>query len=239
MFVEAFGHITPNMEVLPPDSGEAREARIAADGYLYEDLYSIFMTRSKLMGWHWNTTGDDEESLRRLWGTEEAELTFHEADSRIGFVQAGFGNGPVTLEPSEPTGATPQHRMLTKAEVDALDPAIRASGTWAPYPMPDEPPPTEPTVGIPPLLQCVDDAIRWFGDTKVSAYQLTGFDLLPGELDSMHRLMPCLNWFNSDPSKPRTRSMVSVAADRWDARITAAAPLKSARWRSARSSSGR
>ncbi len=34
-------------------------------------------------------------------------------------------------------------------------------------------PPTDSVIAIPPLVQCVDDALRWFGETEVSAYQVT------------------------------------------------------------------
>ena len=60
-----------------------------------EDLYSVFLTRSELMGW--GAPSSDERPL--LWHMEEAEITADADSDRIGFVQVGLGVGH--LEPME------------------------------------------------------------------------------------------------------------------------------------------
>ena len=37
--------------------------------------------------------------------------------------------------------------------------------------------PTDPAVAVPPVIQCLDDSIRWFGEAEVWSYQVTGYDL--------------------------------------------------------------
>ncbi len=233
MFVEAFGCLSPSMAIVSADDEDGLMALVSADGEpYYQDLYSTFLDRALLMGW------DEEraygksvkERSNRLWGMEEAELTLDQAGSRIGFVQVGFdigSGGSGTLDPSTPIWDASPHHAHPDADLGEIgsppiDPAVLSTGTWAAYPMPDAPPPTPPTIGIPPLLQCVDDAIRWFGDTEISAYQLTGFELSPGQQSSVHELWGCLNWFRTGPSRPGTEAVVSMAADLWDERIASA-----------------
>ena len=77
-------------------------------------------------------------------------------------------------------------------------------------------------LAIPPLVQCVDDSLRWFGETDLSAVQVTATHISPRQQIYLHRLVSVLNWFNIGTALQRAHAVVTVSADRWDERRVAA-----------------
>ena len=150
-----------------------------------EDLYSVFRARAELMGW--STTSD----LRRpvLWEMNEAELAPGTDTCRIGWVQVGLEAGDV-----EPTGT----------------PTVPIQGYgYAPLGVSRRvvDPPVEPTVVLPPLIQCFDDALRRFGVVELSGIQVTANFLKP-RTPSYGDLVEVLNWFNTIP-KGRADALIT------------------------------
>ena len=131
-----------------------------------EDLYSVFLARSELMGWS-RLGSSDSPPMRLLWGMNEAELT--SADhAQIGFVQVG------------------------------LD--------------------VNPAVAILPMVQCVDDSLRWYGESVVSAYEVTVVDIVPGRRSYPFDLLFTLNWFGSAATTP-ARAVMTLATAEGDLHI--------------------
>ena len=212
LIVDAFGSISPIPERVAPDEDRVfPEPENPLEGY----LWGVFRHRSELMRW----SSGESQGKPLLWAVHEAELTFHQEESRIGWAQVGLDVGPAvagSLDPSTPTdidGPFPeQHRSSTSG--------------FAAYPMPDFPA-TDPAVAIPPLIQCTDDAIRWFGDVELSALQVTGVHLSrtmrPHKFDS-----PSVDyWFHGQPNIP---AVVTFAADHWDDRAGSAVADEIRRW---------
>ena len=146
----------------------------------------------------WSTEGSAGTS--RVWDVEEAELTYHLEPSRIGFAQVGL----------EVKSATPDFSKMTV--LDEPPPDIdRSQGGWAAVPMLDDAaPPTDPGVAIPPLIQCLDDAIRWFGEAEVTAYQVTGDNLPSSQNDRPVRHQT--GWFHTPVEANATSAIVTVAS---------------------------
>ncbi len=141
-----------------------------------EDLYSVFRARAELMGW-------STSSARRplLWGMNDAELTAGNDASRIGWVQVGpeVGDSEPTRVPSAsarvPSAPVPGRHYTTLWESRRSD---------------------EPAVLLPPLIQCLDDALRRFGVVELSGLQVTANFLRPS-MGSYGDLGDALNWFNT------------------------------------------
>ena len=205
LIVDAFGRLSPIPERVAPDEPSASpDQDVDLDGY----LWGVFLPRSELMGW----SNSRLDGTATLWNVEEAELTYHVEDYRIGWAQVGLDVRPTidaTEASSQPT--------LSDEEIAKLDPS---EGDWAPFPIPDAGPATDPSVAIPPLIQCVDDSIRWFGKTEISAIQVTGLDVSRTKQPYAFAFFSVLNWFNVGADS-RARAVVTVAADQWDARSLA------------------
>ena len=152
LFVEAFGRLSG------PSIIDCEE----------EDLYSVFLTRSELMGW--GAPSSDERPL--LWHMEEAEITADADSDRIGYVQVGLGVGP--LEPTEPPPRP----------------------GWAALPV--RPKSTDPVLALPPLVQRFGDSLDRFGDIEVSFFQVTATYLNIDPVSQLGHLVSMLNWFNTN-----------------------------------------
>ena len=209
LIVDLLGHLSPIPErVAPADATASPDQEADLDGY----LWGVFLPRSELMGW----SNSRFDGTATLWNVEEAELTYHLEESQIGFAQVGLDVGPRiagTLDPSTPIyvdGPFPERP----------DPNAAEGAHFAPFPMP-EVPSTDPAVAIPPLIQCVDDSLRWFGETEVSAFQVTGLDVSRTTQPYPFAFVSVLNWFDVGAEQSRPRAVVTVAADQWDDRIAA------------------
>ncbi len=131
----------------------------------------------------WSTTSDLHRPA--LWGMNDAELAPRTDTSRIGWVQVGLEAGDVepTKAPSAPVlgyGYTPL--VVSRRGV-------------------------EPTVVLPPLTQCFDDALRRFGVVELSGIQVTALFLKP-RTPSYGDLVGVLNWFNTIP-KGRADALIT------------------------------
>ena len=194
LFVDAFGRLTPTPERVAPDPEFTPDPENPLDGY----LWSTFRNRSEHM--RWSTL--EGTGTSHLWNVEEAELTYHTEESRIGFAQVGLEVNPAT--PLIPTA------LVIEDEPPEMD---LSQGDWAPAPVPtldDAGPPTDPVVAISPLIQCLDDSLRWFGETEISAYQVTGYDLRPGQ--DQHFLSSVLGWFSVVVPSAVTPAIVTMAS---------------------------
>ena len=202
LIVDAFGSISPDPERVGSEPKEA--------------LHGPVLDRSILMGW--SNSRFNGTSL--LWNMEEAELTYHTDESTIGFVQVGLDIGPRvagTLDPSTPIyvdAPYPTHHDLEGAEGHCMTPG------WAAFPMP-EVPANDPTIVIPPLVQCVHDALCWCGEIDLSALQMTGIDVSRTSRPHEFEFTSVLYWFGAPPTKPTVRAVVTVAADVWNTNMVA------------------
>ena len=183
----------------------------AAADVLGEDLYSIFLARSQLMGWSTINSSAAPGESSPLWDMNEAELTEEEGGHRIGFAQVGLdvGSRIAVVEPARSaTTGGPQERGA------AGDPSgLRA----APFPGIPTEPSTDPVLAIPALIQCLDDSLRWFGEVEVTAVQVTAFDIAPRQRSYLHRLVSELNWFNIEAAVEHPQALVTVATEQWNA----------------------
>ncbi|MCY4619178.1 MAG: hypothetical protein OXD50_11630 [Chloroflexi bacterium] len=190
IFVEAFGRLSIHKD--------------RAVDVLDEDLYSVFLARSQLMGWSTIHSSASLRGIPLLWGMNEAELTDEDDGPRIGFAQVGLDVG---------WGAD----IVDQSELES--PRLSGQRVGEPAPFPNRPtvPPTDPVLAIPPLIQCLDDSLRWFGEAEVAAAQVTAIHIEPRQRSYLHRLVSVLNWFNIGTASERPRALVTVAADQWDA----------------------
>ena len=190
ILAEAFGHLSLHQD---------RSVHV-----LGEDLYSIFLARSQLMGWSTINSSAALTKVPLLWDMNEAELTYEDDGHRIGFAQVGLnvGSGFDTVDLNEQKPPRLSHQ---------------AGGEPAPFPTSPTDTPTDPVLAIPPLIQCLNDSLRWFGGVEIAAAQVTAFDIAPRQQSYLHRLVSVLNWFNIGTAIERPRALVTVAADQWDA----------------------
>ncbi len=198
LVVAAYGQLAPNPNLL--------------DSSAEEDLYSVFLARSELMRWSNFYSTTSSQLISPLWAMNEAELTYANDGPGIGFAQVGLDVGPIidaTKAASQPTLSEDESAKLGPSQ---YVPARHPIGSG---------PPADPTVAIPPLVQCLDDALRWFGETDVSAFQVTATDLQSEQRSYLLHLGTVLNWFNIISAKPKARAVVTVAADQWDERAAA------------------
>ena len=194
LFLEAFGRMAGTATI------DAQE----------EDLYSVFLTRSELMGW-----GAPASNGRPLmWAMEEAELNpdvdpgltstqfpsetgmedvglTADADPyRIGFVQVGLNVGPV----------------------EAVEPPPAPRSGYSYSALPHHRRRSDPVLVLPPLVQCFYDSLSRFGDVEVSAFQVTASYLESGTEDQLGYLAATLNWFNTN-SKAEAEAIVAFDQD--------------------------
>jgi hypothetical protein len=189
LFVDAFGRLVPIPERVAPDTYSPNE--------VHKTLWSTFLDRSVQM--QWSTEGSAGTS--RVWDVEEAELTYHLGSSRIGFAQVGLEvKGATAVEPPE----------MTMPDELPTDIDLSQAG-WAAVPtLDDAAPPTPSGVAIWPLIQCLDDSLRWYGETEATAYQVTGRNLPPGQ--SNHYPRSELAWFCVPVPDERTSAVVALAS---------------------------
>lgn len=183
LVVEYFGRLLPSATLAPIDAAE-------------EDLHSVFRNRAGLMGW----LSDSDDQPSRLWAMEEAELTPGDPQGRIGFVQVG-------VDPGQAGGAAPPP-ILTEAA--AVDLGIAAQGSPAVYLGYLPPASIDPIGAIPPLIQCVDDALHRFGDVDADAVQLTGRFLPPRAESAELQRHAYTGWFTVAPGTPSVPAVLSV-----------------------------
>ncbi|MCY4619154.1 MAG: hypothetical protein OXD50_11510 [Chloroflexi bacterium] len=195
LFVDAFGRLVPIPERVDPSQYVPNDVS--------ETLWSTFLDRSVHM--RWATEGSAGTS--RVWDVQEAEITYHLGSSRIGFAQVGL----------EVKSASPDLSNITV--LDEPPPGIdRSQGGWAAVPMLDDAePPTEPALAISPLIQCLDDSLRWYGETEVDAYQVTGYDLLPSQ--TRHPLGSLLSWFCVPIAAEITPATITLASSQGGDRL--------------------
>ena len=196
LFVDAFGRLDPIPERVAPDPEYRPDPENPLDGY----LWGTFHHRSEMMRW----STDGSAGTSRVWDVEEAELTYHLGSSRIGFAQVGL----------EVKGSSPDlERMRALEPPPDFDPSDvdLSEGHWAAVPtLDDAAPPTPPGVAIWPLIQCLDDSIRWFGEAEITAYQVSGRDLPPGQ--SSHYPRSELSWFHVPVPEERTSAVLTLAS---------------------------
>ena len=156
LFLEAFGQLSG------PATIDSRE----------EDLYSVFRSRSELMGC--STTSAHRDPL--LWLMEEAEITADADSSRIGFVQVGLSVGD--FEPAKPSPGPVQGFAYAPLPVQRRD--------------------IEPALVLPALIQCFSDALHRFGAVELSSIQVTASFLDPDARSNLAYLVSVLNWFNTN-----------------------------------------
>lgn len=196
LLVDAFGRLDPIPERVAPDPEYRPDPENPLDGY----LWSAFRDRSEHMRWS-TREGTDPPGL---WYVHEAELTHHLEPSRIGFAQVGIDVNP----------ATPDFERMRELEPPPdFDPSTVDPSQVHPAAVPtldDAGPPTDPAIAISPLIQCLDDSLRWFGATQTSAYQVTGYDLQPRPVD--HVLSSVLAWFSVPLPSEITPATITMAS---------------------------
>jgi len=219
LVVDMFGSLSPIPERVARDPDDLYpDKENPLDGY----LWGVFLPRSEMMGW--SNSRFDGTAL--LWNVEEAELTYHIEESRIGFTQVGLNTGIGEL--LDQSGEAARHIELSESEIAQLD---LSQAEWAPYPI-AESPATDPAVVIPPLVQCSDDSIRWFGEAELSAVQVTGIDVTRTKRPYAFESTSVLNWFNTQSAEPKAHAVVTILADGWDDGKTTALADENRRWHS-------
>ena len=169
LVLEAFGEL-PSTGLL--DSERARERQELEDpptGVMVVGLlHRAFEARADLLGWS------------SLWNLYEAGLVSNGADpSMIGWVYVGLASGT----------------DLSDLEPGPLDPD--AAG-WATFttPVGDDTTTVTLSVALPPLIQCLDDALRRIGAIQMSGFQLTCYGKQPGEHGRNSHLNLERDWFD-------------------------------------------
>lgn len=161
LVLDAFGHLSLDMNLI-----DAKE----------EDLYSVFRSRSELMGWY---IGPSTRSIRRrqlLWNMHEAELTAANDISRIGWTQVGLDVGDFVRTQVSPPSGTGCH--------------------YAPHGFHQRS--IEPAVVLPALTQCFVDALARFGIVELAGLQVICHHLEPGPRSLGNDLPSAHNWFNTN-----------------------------------------
>ena len=150
------------------------------------DLYFVFLSRSELMGWT-RIGSSKEPAVTLLWNMNEAEFS-NDDGPEIGFVQVGLDYFPGT------------YTIEDDPIIDELPSDVELSqGEWVPsaFPTPDDQgPPADAALAIPPLVQCVDDSLRWFGKVQISAYEVLAYGLVPNQRPHWWTLHSASDWFS-------------------------------------------
>ncbi len=181
LFIEAFGQLSG----LPTIDCEE------------EDLYSVFLERSQLMGW--GAPSSSERPL--LWAMEEAELTADTDPYRIGWAQVGLGVGPIDVRRAD----------VRRADVRRV-PAASRPGWSGWYGSPIRPRSTDPVLALAPLVQCLNDSLARFGVVELSGLQVTASGPETDTGSCLRYLVAVLNWFNTD-LKARADVIVAFEQD--------------------------
>ena len=134
----------------------------------------------------------------------EAELTNEDDGPRIGFAQVGLDVGWNT-------------DIVDWSELEPPRLSNRRGGKPAPFPdPPNHPRPLTRCWQSRPLIQCLDDSLRWFGEAEVAAAQVTAIDTERRQRSYLDQLVSVHNWFNIGTAIERPRALGTVAADQWD-----------------------
>ena len=166
LFLEAFGQLSG------PPTIDCEE----------EDLYSVFLNRSQLMGWG----APSSNGRPLLWHMEEAEITADADSDRIGFVQVGLGTGAL--------------------ETKGLPRLLRQG--LSSFPLGMDRKSTDPVLALPPLVQCFGDSLSRFGDIDLSCFQVTAKRLNVNPARQLGHLVSMLGWFNTN-LRERADALVS------------------------------
>ena len=197
VILEGFGEL-PRTELI---NAETKRERLERDNpptgvTVVGLLHAAFDARAELMGW---STTASSSALRNLWETYEAGLTGDDTDdSMIGWVYAGLAN------PTEPSVV--DDVVITEGLPDGSGyagwAAVRTSPEYG-----------EATVALssalPPLVQCLDDALRRIGATEISGFQVTCYGAHHGPRSRFSgHLAPGLSWFDT-PEQARVSALVT------------------------------
>lgn len=197
VILEGFGELPRTERINAERERERRERERPPTGVTVVGLlYTAFDARAELMGW---STTSSSSSQRNLWEMYEAGLTGDDTDdSMIGWVYVGLSN---------PT------------DLSAMDDAVIREGLpdgsgyagWAAVRMPPEY--GEATVALssalPPLVQCLDDALRRIGATEISGFQVTCYGAHHGPRSRFSgHLAAGLSWFDT-PEPARVSALVT------------------------------
>ncbi len=182
LILEAFGQLPSTDLIVSEREREQREREDPPTGAtLVGLLHRAFEARAELMAW--SSLSLSRSHLPLLWEMYDAGLTGGGADaSMIGWVYVGLAN-PIDLSKVTP-GMVP----------------VGTSAGWATISMP--PGYNEATVGLPvalpPLIQCLDDALRRIGAVEVSGFQVTCYNahLSPSGRSSVGHLVSGASWFD-------------------------------------------
>lgn len=174
LVLEAFGELPSTGIITSERARERRELEgpptaVAEVGFLHR----TFEARAELLGWS------------GLWDLYEAGLVSSGADpSMIGWVYVGLASG-ADLSDLDPD----------PLELDPLD--LSTAG-WAVFTAPAGDGAKTATLSaiLPPLIQCLDDALRRIGATQISGFQLTCYGELPGEDGRNSHLNLGRDWFD-------------------------------------------
>ncbi len=213
VILEAFGEL-PLTDAIEAERERARRERdnpptgVSVVGL----LHAAFDARAELMGW---SITSPSSSPRNLWEMYEAGLTGDDTDdSMIGWVYVGLAN---------PTDLSAVDNIVVPEGLP--DGSVYAD--WATVRMPPEH--GEATVelssALPPLVQCLDDALRRIGATEVSGFQVTCYGAHHGSRGRFPgHLASGLSWFDT-PEQARASALVTF--DRGSLRGLSAVELAS------------
>ncbi len=185
LILEAFGQL-PSTDLIASEREQERRERDGPPASItrVSILQEAFEARAELMGWSSYSSSSSPARPLPLWNLFEAGMVGDDDDaSLIGWVYVGLTN---------PTD-------LSKVTPDPVPPGTGAG--WATFAIP--PGCKEATVGLPlvlpPLVQCLDDALRAVGAVEVSGFQVTcyGTHLQPdgryrNHLSSVGRWYDCV-----------------------------------------------
>ena len=164
----------------------------------WEELYSVFLARSELMRWTDLYAAPWTQPTSPLWAMNDADLNTDPDDDELGWAQVGLDVG-LTADLAE---------QVSRSEREA------AAFKPAPFPI-GQGRATDPVVAIPPLIQCLDDALRRYGRLAVTGYQTEVHDPSPRQQSLSQPLVGVLSWFNVTTAEAQTRASVTVASDVW------------------------
>ena len=197
VILEAFGEL-PRTELINAETERERlERECPPVGVTVVGLlHAAFDARAELMGW---STTSSSSSRRNLWETYEVGLTGDDSDdSMIGWVYVGLAN-PTDLRAVDDV-------MISEGLSDGSGYA-----GWATVRMPPEY--GDATVALssalPPLVQCLDDALRRIGATEISGFQVTCYGAHHGRRSRFSgHLASGLSWFDT-PEQDRVSALVT------------------------------
>ncbi len=160
LLLDAFGTLSPGANLID---------------ILEEDLYSVFRSRSELMGWYDGPSTKPAGRRASLWNMHEAELTAGDGTSRIGWVKVGLDVGDLERTQVPP----PPGPGFYFAPLGFQQRSI------------------EPAVILPALTHCFIDSLDRFGSIELTGLQVTAGYLEPGTPPHGDDLPSGHNWFHT------------------------------------------